>query len=310
MEQQAAAPQGITVSQAAQQFEALMDSDPSDNPHEQEAEQEEVSSEAQADEVDAVGDEQTEDSPRPTYRVKVDGEEVEVPLDELLKGYSRTTDYTRKTMQAAELRKAAEAEQSAARQERAQYQQMLSALAANLKQNEARPPDEQLRAMDPVAYSVQWADYQRNQEQQRLVAAEQARLAEMSKIERSQHIQRHLAQEHEHLVSAIPEWKDDEKARAEKKAIAQFAESVGYKPDELANLFDHRAVVLMRKAMLYDQLTKSTPQPSKVASQKTLAPGNARSGRPVTDVTRAKQRLAQTGRVRDAAAVFERLLGD
>ena len=42
--------------------------------------------------------ESQEDTPEPTYKVKVNGEEVEVPLSELQKGYSREQDYTKKTM--------------------------------------------------------------------------------------------------------------------------------------------------------------------------------------------------------------------
>ena len=46
----------------------------------------------------------------PKYRVKVSGEEVEVSLDELLNGYSRTADYQKKTQSLAEQRKAVEAD--------------------------------------------------------------------------------------------------------------------------------------------------------------------------------------------------------
>jgi len=46
----------------------------------------------------------------PKYRVKVNGEELEVSLDELLNGYSRTADYQKKTQSLAEQRKAVEAE--------------------------------------------------------------------------------------------------------------------------------------------------------------------------------------------------------
>jgi hypothetical protein len=41
-----------------------------------------------------------------SYKVKINGEEVDVALDELLKGYSRTGDYTRKAMDLAAQRKA------------------------------------------------------------------------------------------------------------------------------------------------------------------------------------------------------------
>jgi hypothetical protein len=53
-------------------------------------------------------EEAVEESPK--YRVKANGEELEVSLDELLNGYSRTADYQKKTQSLAEQRKAVEAE--------------------------------------------------------------------------------------------------------------------------------------------------------------------------------------------------------
>lgn len=50
---------------------------------------------------------ETTDKPQ-LYKVKVNGEEVEVTLDELLSGYSRTADYTKKTTEVANERKAIE----------------------------------------------------------------------------------------------------------------------------------------------------------------------------------------------------------
>ena len=54
----------------------------------------------------AVAEEATDDaeqdinesSEEPAYTVKVDGSEMEVTLDELLRGYQREADYTRKTI--------------------------------------------------------------------------------------------------------------------------------------------------------------------------------------------------------------------
>jgi hypothetical protein len=50
-------------------------------------------------------DKLTEESKVDKFKVKVDGEELEVPLDELLAGYQRQSDYTRKTQALAEERK-------------------------------------------------------------------------------------------------------------------------------------------------------------------------------------------------------------
>jgi hypothetical protein len=80
-------------------------------------------------------DEDTEEQEQPrVFSVKVDGKEVEVTLDELQKGYSRTQDYTRKTQQIAEVRKQTEVELQAVRAEREQYAQLLSALESQVQQ--------------------------------------------------------------------------------------------------------------------------------------------------------------------------------
>ena len=56
----------------------------------------------------------------PAYRVKVDGEEFEVSLDEIRDGYQRQSDYTRKSQSLAEQRKSYEANLQAVQSERQQ----------------------------------------------------------------------------------------------------------------------------------------------------------------------------------------------
>lgn len=53
--------------------------------------------------------EEPEPPKEPTYKVKIDGQEQEVPLAELLSGYQRQADYTRKTQKLAEQQRLAEA---------------------------------------------------------------------------------------------------------------------------------------------------------------------------------------------------------
>ena len=100
-----------------------------------------------SDEADPVegtvgGDEQTTDS-EPEYReyidpsehadryvrVKVGGDEVEVPLREALDGYSRTADYTRKTQELAQQRQQAEYALTLQRALEAQPEETLRLLA-------------------------------------------------------------------------------------------------------------------------------------------------------------------------------------
>ena len=139
-------PQGsVTVNQAANAFLSLMDSPTEEaqaQPQVEENEQVEMEAE-QSEEAEASSEDYTDESAEeteyqeeesqetPTYKVKVDNEEVEVTLDELLQGYSRTKDYTKKTQALAETRKAIEAEKSKieeAKQLRDTYAQRLEVM--------------------------------------------------------------------------------------------------------------------------------------------------------------------------------------
>ena len=70
-----------------------------DEDSESEAQEEEQPTETEED----TQDDDTEEEPK--YTVKVDGEEIEVTQEELLRGYMRQKDYTQKTQQLAEQRR-------------------------------------------------------------------------------------------------------------------------------------------------------------------------------------------------------------
>ena len=266
--------------------------------------------EAPADQPELEEDTQDEAKPE-IFTVKVDGKEVEVTLDELQKGYSRTQDYTRKTQQVAEARKAAEAELQAIRAEREQYAQLLGALSEQVKTAADPKIDwDRLYQEDPIEYVRQREVMRENREKAAAIQAEQQRLAEISQQEQMQNLQAHKARESQALLEAIPAWKDPAKAKAEKTMLVEFGQKMGFTPQELGNIYDHRVVLALRKAALYDQMqakrqgikpvTNNGPKPAK--------PGAAGRVSQMSDSARATQRLAKTGRVDDAASAIELLL--
>ena len=88
-----------------------------------------------------------------TFTVKVDGQEVEVTQDELINGYSRQQDYTRKTQELAQQRKTIEQQQAELAQRDAIYSQLLPKMEAQLKGELANEPDwNALYEDDPVGY--------------------------------------------------------------------------------------------------------------------------------------------------------------
>jgi hypothetical protein len=256
--------------------------------------------------------EDTEEQEQPqVFSVKVDGKEVDVTLEELQKGYSRTQDYTRKTQQIAEVRKQTEGELQAVRAEREQYAQLLSALEAQVQQVAQPNIDwDRLYNEDPIEWVRQREVMRDNQEKAAAIQSEKQRLNQLSQQEQAQFMQQKLQHEQEALLAAIPDWKDAKKAQAEKALLLEFGQKIGFTSDELKNVVDHRAVLMLRKAALYDQMmskrgnikpvTNNGPRPAK--------PGAAGRVSNSTEVVRAQQRVAKTGRVDDAAnAIFQLL---
>jgi hypothetical protein len=264
-------------------------------------------------ESQSEGEEESEEQEEqpPVYRVKIDGDEVEVTLDELQKGYSRTQDYTRKTQALAEQRKTAEAELETVRQERAYYAQMLQAMQAQLTQGEPQPDWNKLYEENPHEWVRQRELWRDKQEKAQAVRAEQERLQAIQQQELGKLRQEQLAKEAEKLTEAIPEWKDSKRAAEERAKLVDAARRVGYTDGELNEVMDHRAVVLLRKAALYDELmgkkTQIKPVPAK--GPRLATPGSATT-KPSkkSEAMAAQERLAKTGNLKDAAAAFDQFI--
>ena len=287
------------------------------SPDEGAAVEEELSADADAadDETDTEQselDEDTEEQEQPqVFSVKVDGKEVDVTLDELQKGYSRTQDYTRKTQQIAEVRKQTEAELQAVRAEREQYAQLLSALEAQVQQVAQPNIDwDRLYQEDPIEWVRQREVMRDNQDRAAAIQSEKQRLNQLSQQEQAQFMQQKLHHEQEALLAAIPDWKDAKKAQAEKALLVEFGQKIGFTPEELKGVVDHRAVLMLRKAALYDQMMSKRGNIKPVVNNgpRPAKPGAAGRVSNTTEAVRAQQRVAKTGRVDDAAnAIFQLL---
>jgi len=255
--------------------------------------------------------EETEEGEQPqTFTVKVDGKEVSVTLDELQKGYSRTQDYTRKTQQIAEVRKQAEQETQAVRAEREQYAQLLGALQAQLQSSEPQVDLERLYHEDPIEWVRQKEVMRERQEKLGAIQSEQQRLSQVAQYEQQRAMEAQLASQQEALLAALPDWKDPKKAKAEKALVIESAKAAGFTDEDLKSVYDHRLVLLLRKAALFDQMVSKRQGIKPVVNNgpRTAKPGAAGRVSTTTESVRAKQRLAKTGRIDDAASAIELLL--
>lgn len=301
-----------TVSQAADAFSGLMGGEEAQaQPDPQEVIEQaiEQSEEDYSDEY-----EEPEEEPATTYRVRVGKEEVDVPLDELLKGYSRTADYTKKTQEVAEARKMVESDrqriQEASRL-RDQYAERLGVIEQMLSQTDRAEDLSALKENDPIGYAVRVAEQSEREKQLTAVRAERQKLAQSQQAEQGERLKAHLATEAAKLREAIPDLSDDIKSEVVKRDIRDFAKSIGFSDQELTQVYDSRAVLTLYKAMQYDKLVKGKTDATKKVSQapRMLRPGTSTpEARETENMKKMQQQLKKSGKKGDAARLFERFI--
>jgi hypothetical protein len=246
-----------------------------------------------------------------TFTVKVDGQEVEVTQDELVNGYSRQQDYTRKTQELAQQRKTIEQQQAELAQRDAIYSQLLPKMEAQLKGELANEPDwNALYEDDPVGYVREKQLWDEKKEKLSAVAAEQQRLQQEALVKQQEQLKQYVEYGNQKLLEIIPEWQNPEVAAKEKLAISEYAvNTLGYTPEEIQQVYDYRALLGLRNAWLNSRTVEATKKkPTQKAPARVARPGTTNRPKTTTPVKKAKQRLAKTGKTSDAAKVFEQLI--
>jgi hypothetical protein len=275
---------------------------------------EEATPEAQAAPDTPAAESPDEDTPQPrTYTVKVDGQNVEVTEDELLKGYSREAHFTRKAQELAQERKRFEDEEVArVRAERHQYQTSLEAMHQAIAAISPKEPDwaERRLQVSPDQLANEVLEWQQHQKTRAAIEAEQTRVKALQDADAQQGFQQHLKREQDALVIALPEMSDPEKAPAIKRDLSTYAKSLGFSDDQLGQVTDHRLVLLLHKAMAYDRAQEKAPKVQNKIDRvlATAAPGNRTPAPKASKLDAAKARLKQTGSVDDGARAIAELL--
>ena len=274
------------------------------------AEEETEEEVAEEEEYDVVAEEDLK------YTIKVDGEELEVGIDELKNGYQRQADYTRKSQALAEQRKGTEQIQSERMQLEQERQMYANGLQMLQEQQSAKLTDfdnvewEALKQEDPYQYMIKKDEYRDAQERVTNLQAEQ-QMVQQEQAQQAQQARAHFVQqEYARLVNALPEWNDKESTI--KKDVQEYATSVGFRPEEISQLADHRSVLIIKKAMEYDKLTKKVA-PKKKAVKKVpkvqkAGRGNSKEDAATEAIKKKRARLQKSGKQDDAASIFYDML--
>ena len=279
----------------------------------------ELADDSVADEPDAVEPDELSESDAPLYAVTIDGETSEVPLDELISGYQRKATYTQRQQELAKERDGLETqlreldpERQALRQTYQQYQQVLSQLHQQM-QAATQPANVDWNALEKED-PVQWLKLKELERQRageiQAVGAEQARMQELLEAENNKKREEYLVAQRVLVLEKIPEWANGDLQAEDQRKMVEFGKGRGYSDNELNNLLDSRALLMLRDAMRYNELTngdKITEAKSKIGSVKG---GNKEISRQVRSrKTKEKRaRLKSTGKVDDAAALFADIL--
>jgi len=279
-----------------------------------EANDSEAESEESYDESEVEQDESSDEQEEPAkYRVKAAGEEREVTLDELIKSYQLGTDYTKKSQAVAEERKAVEAEKARieeARYLRDQYAERLQVIEQMLNQQPETENLDYLKETDPIGYAVKVAELSQREKQLAQVRAEQARIADQQQREQQEQLGQVVQAESRKLAEVIPEYADPQKGETLRRELREFGLKAGFSDQELANVYDSRAVLTLYKAMQYDKLQSAKPGITKKVNEapKVMKSGVSQPRDSSDEMKKLKARAKQTGRVADAAKAFERFL--
>jgi hypothetical protein len=246
--------------------------------------------EAQANEDD-LGEEyeeaeQDEAQPEPQYKVKVDGIETEVTLDELQRGYSGQKYIQKGMAENAETKKSLEQAQQQVTQERQMLMQMVQQVQNGNVPIIPEYPSEELRASDPLGFLEKEAEYRRAVEKRQQFDQQVQIQAQQEAQQRQQQHNQFLEQQAQRLTQWMPEFADPEKRNV-------FIQDMSAKAKKHYDLTDEQIGTVKTAEevrILNDALKWRELQANKGKAQE-----KAEGARPV--VKPAAKRAASSGRV-------------
>lgn len=253
--------------------------------------------------ADAGGDDDTNGQ---LFTVNVDGRTQQVPLAELIRGYSGQS-YIQKGMRdVAEARKETAVVYQALQTERQQIAQFIEAAQTNqIDLRPPVPPSDELLSRDPIGYMEQRLKYDKA-----LVTFQQTQAVRQDMEAKAAEAQRasqraYLAEQHQQLTRVIPAFaKPETAARVKQELINAGSGYYGYAPEELQAVTDHRALLVLHDAAQYRRLMSgkaAAPKEASAPRTPTIKAGTRTSvqGGKRVQSEKAKTQMRRTGSVDD-----------
>ena len=239
------------------------------------------------------------------HRVKVQGQELEVSLDELKAGYSRDSDYRQKTHTLGMEKRDLETQKNSLRQtydtRLNELNDLISTANQFVEQKQGGQDLAKLYQEDPTEAAR--LDFQLRQEKQHIES-----LKAKAREVQAQQYESYLETQKELAATKIPEFSDPNKADSFKLNLRTTLRDYGFNDQEIGSLADHRFLMVAKDAMSFKSQKDKRPIVSKKVANapKVLKAGVARSnvssGR--EEVRNKIKTLRKTGHIRDAQSAI------
>ena len=288
-----------------QNEESSTEEQPLEQENQETESQDEVTEDVSQSEEQIETQEKQDSTEEPTYSVKVAGQEFNVTLDELRNGYSRDADYRRKTEDLAYDKKQFQTESEKQRQDYStklsELNQMMSVAQQQLNAEINSADLEKLYEEDPTEAAR--IEHRLKKKQEKLNLA-----MEKTQSEQKKQFDEFLQDQQRKLVQKMPEFSNPEKASQLKSSMKNTLNSYGFNDQEIAQVYDHRIVMLVNDAMKFRSMQKAKPNMAKKISKpgKVFSSGVKQSKADINLKARKDKlsRLRKSGSTKDAASIF------
>jgi hypothetical protein len=280
------------------------------------SENEEEATEESSDD-EATDEEQSEDEVPAILKLKVNGEEVEKPLDEVVALAQQGLDYTQKTQQVAEQRKELEdyaqsikAQEEVFRQEVelqnvlinevAQITALDQKLAAYQNVNWQQLSDNDFVEAQKLFFTYNQLQQDRNQ----LVSQFEAKKHEVV-TKQSQLMAEKIAKGKEVLAKEIPNWSPETN-----QALLSTGKDYGFSDAELNAIVDPRHVKVLHDAMQWRKLQQNSSVKNKISNAKPVVKPGAKDSKAEANSNHRnlREQLRKTGKSDAAQKLIENML--
>ena len=269
------------------------------------AESEATTQEETSENTEVTEETQTESQEPNLHQLKVNGQEIEVSLDELKAGYSRDSDYRHKTHQLSMERKDLDVQKNGLRQsydaKLSELNELIATADATVRQTQGSTDLQKLYEEDPTQAAK--LDFELRQQQSRIQDMKgRAREAQAKQYNDFLETQRELA------ATKIPEYSDPGKADQFKINMRNSLKSYGFNDEEIGSLADHRFLMVAKDAMSYKSLKDKRPIVQKKVAN---APKVVKSGVAKSSTSSGREqirnkigKLRKSGDIKDASSAI------